>query len=292
MIISQLIGGLGNQMFQYAIARRLAIFHNVPLKLDTTEFRQYPLRTYGLGHFKIQGEPATENEIARFKRTGIAAILFRLKIFPDFFKPYNKRRLLREQSFDFDPHILLAPNDVYLEGYWQSEKYFKDIEKIIHQDFTLSGEPDNLNKQMAEKIKNCEAVSLHIRRGDYVSNPVTTAYHGICSEEYYQEAISKLESYVKNPHFFVFSDDMEWVKENLETGYPTTLMDFNGSEKDYSDLHLMSLCQHHIIANSSFSWWGAWLSKYSEKIVIAPKKWFNVESINTHDLYPESWIKI
>ncbi len=181
---------------------------------------------------------------------------------------------------------------MYLQGYWQSEKYFKDIEKIIRDDFTFSEEPDYQNKQMADTIKCCEAVSLHVRRGDYVSNPVTTEYHGICSEDYYRRAVREVERYCKNPQFFVFSDDPSWAKENLETGYPTTIIDFNGSEKDYEDLRLMSLCQHHIIANSSFSWWGAWLSWNPQKIVIAPKKWFNRPEINTQDLIPESWIRI
>jgi hypothetical protein len=292
MIITNLIGGLGNQMFQYAVARKIAIVNKVPLKLDITGFQKYLLHTYRLDHFCIDAEIATIKDIRRFKPFGNEGVLNQIIRFPKLLQPYYKRTLFKEQSFIYDPNIRQCHDDVYLEGYWQSEKYFKDIEEIIREDFTVSEKPDYLNKQLAEMIGNCEAVSLHIRRGDYISNPVTNAYHGSCSEEYYREAISKIESNSKNPHFFVFSDDPKWVKENFDTGYPTIFIDFNGPDKDYEDLRLMSLCQHHIIANSSFSWWGAWLCQNTEKIVIAPKKWFNDPNINTQDLIPQSWIRI
>jgi len=292
MIIVNLNGGLGNQMFQYSAARSLSYRLKVPLKLDLTEFRKFPLRVYRLKHFNIHAEPATEKEIAQFRGTGAPTFLIKVKNLPDFFKPYYKRKLFREQCFAFDPNIQQCQENIYLDGYWQSEKYFKDIEQIIRKDFTFSKKPDTLNEQMAERIRDCEAVSIHVRRGDYLSNPVTTAYHGICSEEYYRSAIGTVEKYINNPYFFIFSDDPTWVKENLKTGYPSTIIDFNGSEKDYEDLRLMSLCKHYIIANSSFSWWGAWLSNNPQKIVIAPKKWFNNTDINTDDLIPEKWKRI
>jgi hypothetical protein len=291
MIIVQLFGGLGNQMFQYAAGRRLAYFLNTKLILDISPYGQETLRDYHLFVFSITENFASATDLERVHRPIAWNIQHPVDALRSMMHQNVTVRYVKEHHFHFYPEILALPDNVYLEGHWQSEKYFKDIEKIIRKDFIFSEEPDNLNNQMADKIRNCEAVSLHVRRGDYVSNPVTTAYHGICSEEYYRGAISKLENYVKNPHFFIFSDDPTWTKENLETGYSTTIIDFNGSEKDYEDMRLMSLCKHHIIANSSFSWWGAWLSNNPQKIVIAPKHWFNRPEINTKDLIPESWIQ-
>lgn len=275
MITVQLNGGLGNQMFQYSAGRAVSLQHNVPLALDITHCKRNPARPYKLCNFKVAGEVVEESPL-----------IIKLKSI------LHPQSLFKEQSFYYDPSILDCHDDVYLQGYWQSEKYFKGIEKIIREDFTLSEEPDYLNQQMIDKIRNCEAVSLHIRRGDYVSDPETTAYHGICSEEYYRGAVSKLENYVKNPHFFVFSDDPSWVKEKLDIRHSTTIVDFNGSEKDYEDMRLMSLCKHHIIANSSFSWWGAWLSNNPQKIVVAPKQWFNKPDIKTQDLIPGTWFRL
>jgi len=271
----QLNGGLGNQMFQYSAGRAVSLQHNVSLALDVTYCKRNPARPYTLCNFKVKAEAVEESPF-----------IIKLK---SILQPQS---IYKEQAFYYDPSILNCHDDVYLQGYWQTEKYFKSIEKIIREDFTLSEEPDYLNQQMAETIGKCDSISLHIRRGDYISNPDTNAYHGICSEEYYREAISKIDSTIKDPRFFVFSDDPKWAKENFDTGYVTSFVDFNGPDKDYEDLRLMSLCQHHIIANSSFSWWGAWLCQNTEKIVIAPKKWFNKPDINTHDLIPDTWIRI
>jgi len=292
MIIIQLYGGLGNQMFQYAAGRSLAYSLNTELKLDITQYREDKLRNYALSVFSMTKNVASATDLGRVRRPLAWNIKHPIKALRTVIPQNVPIRFVKERHFYFDREIFALSDNVYLDGHWQSEKYFKNIEAIIREDFTLSDEPDYLNKQMADKIRNCEAVSLHVRRGDYISNPVTTAYHGFCSEEYYHRAISKLESSVKDPHFFVFSDDPVWAKENLKSGYPTTMIDFNGSEKDYEDLRLMSLCKHHIIANSSFSWWGAWLSNNPQKIVIAPKQWFNYSDIDTKDLIPESWIRL
>jgi hypothetical protein len=292
MIIVRLIGGLGNQMFQYAIGRHLSCMHNVPLKVDITGFNDYDLRTYRLGHFAIHADIASVPEIEHVRFRSRTGVLLSLGTLAGHFVPYYRRNIYREPHFPYDPHILKCKNDVYLEGYWQSEKYFKDIEHLIRSEFTPVTEPDNSNKKMADQIRSCESVSLHVRRGDYVSNPVTNAYHGTCSHDYYQTAIRIIEKKIKEPHFFMFSDDPAWVRENIDVRHPMTIVDLNGPDKDYEDMRLMSLCQYHIIANSSFSWWGAWLSDNPEKIVITPKKWFNDPQIDTIDLIPESWIRL
>lgn len=151
---------------------------------------------------------------------------------------------------------------------------------------------DVTNEQVAQNILSVNAVSLHVRRGDYVSNLTINQFHGTCSLEYYNQAIAQIAKKVETPHFFVFSDDPEWVKSNLKIDYSITIVDHNNADKNYEDIRLMSLCKHHIIANSSFSWWGAWLCRNPNKIVIAPLKWFNDKSINTTDLIPDGWIKI
>jgi hypothetical protein len=267
MVLVKIIGGLGNQMFQYAVARRLAWFLNVPLKLDICSCNAYRDWAYGLKHFKIAAEFASEEEII-------------------WLKCLNH---IQEKQFHFDPTILSLSSDVYLDGYWQSEKYFKDIDPIIRQEFTLKKEPDAKNAALAQKIAETEAVSVHVRRGDYVTNPVVNYLHGLCPLEYYHQAITRLISQVEKPHFYVFSDDWEWVKNNMILGYPTTFVMINGPEKAYEDLRLMSLCRYHIIANSSFSWWGAWLSNYQYKLVFAPRKWFHGYQHDTRDLIPNGW---
>lgn len=287
MVIVKLIGGLGNQMFQYACARRIAHRHNVSLKIDVSGFEVYKLHKYSLKHFNIIEEFAAQDEIARFKEPkGIAPRLL-MKLLP-----YHGHTLVRERFFLFDPRLLKVSKNVYLDGYWQSERYFNDIKDIICNEFTAKHEPDVKNKEMIQNILGINAVSLHIRRGDYVSNLTTNQVHGVCSLEYYQQAVSIISQRVENPIFFVFSDDPEWVKQNLKIAYPIIFVDHNDADKNFEDLRLMSLCKHHIIANSSFSWWGAWLGNNLNKNIVAPKKWFSKEDVNTQDLIPERWIRI
>ena len=294
MIIVKLIGGLGNQMFQYAMARRIAYVHNVPLKLDITGFNNYNKRdtprTYELKHLNIIEDFASKTEIDKFKtKKGFAGLI---SSFKKNSRPYYKRAYIREKSKSFDPNMLQVSINAYLEGYWTSEKYFSDIEDLIRREFTVKHKPDTINEQLAQTIRVFEAVSLHVRRGDYVSNPQANRFHGLCSLEYYYKGIDMLVEKLENPHFFVFSDDPKWAKKNLNIEFPAKFVTHNGPEKNYEDLRLMSLCKHNIIANSTFSWWGALLNKNPEKIVIAPKKWFNNEDIDTRDVIPESWVRL
>jgi hypothetical protein len=147
------------------------------------------------------------------------------------------------------------------------------------------------NADIAEQIGRVNAVSLHVRRGDYVKNPKTTATHGLCSLDYYHTAIRYIYETVEQPYFFIFSDDMAWVKEHLKIDAPCQYVDHNQGKESFNDMHLMSLCKHHIIANSSFSWWGAWLNSSPEKIVIAPNKWFANQN-NIKDLLPNDWVTL
>lgn len=287
LIIAHLSGGLGNQMFQYACARRLAHVNNAVLKLDVTSFGKIKetntSRQYGLGAFNVIKDFAMQEEIRLLRKETKSRLLGFLK------RRAGKETYVREKDYPGIPNLR---GSVYLEGYWQSEKYFKDIEDIIRKDFTFRTEPYGLNAKIAGVIRNTESVSVHIRRGDYVTNPKVNRDLGVCPPEYYGAAIEKIAKNVKDPHYFVFSDDIQWAKENLKFTHPADFMDQNGPDTACEDMRLMSLCKHHIIANSSFSWWGAWLCGNPNKIVIAPKKWFNKKELDTRDLIPEKWIRV
>jgi hypothetical protein len=289
MIIVKIIGGLGNQLFQYALGRNLALMNNTELKLDISGFKTYKLHKYGLHHFKIIEKFATREDLHCIKMPSSRLRNFFIDINCSI--TGNKQIFYKKEPRDyiFDLNFFKYPNDLYLEGYWQSEKYFKNVEDIIRQEFSLKKEPDAPNALMAENILESDAISVHVRRGDYVANPLTYNHHGVCSLEYYHKAIDCMVKKISDPHFYFFSDDPAWVKKNLVVDYPHTYVTHNQTIKNYSDLWLMSLCKHHIIANSSFSWWGAWLSTNPEKMVIAPKKWVNNPHIETRDLFPEAW---
>ena len=205
--------------------------------------------------------------------------------------PYYKRRIVQEPHYHFSADFFKIKKDAYLQGYWQSEKYFYDIRDILLNELTLKFDPDRDNKKHLKDIINSESVSIHVRRGDYVKNPHTRAYHGICSLDYYKRALKKIGSLVENPKYYVFSDDPDWTKENLKIKGKVVFI-INNSNKEYEDLRLMRACKHNIIANSTFSWWGAWLGEYKNKIVIAPEKWFLTKENNYKDIVPDRWLKI
>lgn len=292
MIIVQLKGGLGNQMFQYAAGRRLACLHNVSLKLDLSWLdKEQPgvtTRPYALGPFSIEAEAATDKEIAKLwepKYDGVRRII-------NVINPLYRPTHIREQQFHFDSAILGLPDNIYLDGYWQSEKYFRDIAPVIRRDFTVRAEADGPNREVAAVINGCNAVSIHFRRGDYTTNTNISAQHGVCADDYYKKAVDLLAARTERPHFFVFSDDPLWVQEHFTIPHPMTVIAHNGPDQAHEDLRLMSLCRHHIIANSSFSWWGAWLAENLHKTVIAPARWFDQYVADTRDLFPEEWLKI
>ncbi len=288
MIITRLTGRLANQMFQYAIGRALSIKNNAEFKLDIYSFKEPPYWPYIINRFNIVINPATKQEIKSFQKyhwkKGKFWFWYNRLI-------ANRRKYADERQFNFEPWILTLKDPVYLEGYWQSEKYFRDIEDIIRKDFTLRNPLSEQSKDFERQIGEVEAVSLHVRRDEMVSNKRINDWHGVCSVEYYNQAIQEIAKGVKDPHFFLFSDDPTWTKENIKVPFQSIYMPYN-TEHPEEDLYLMSKCKHHIIANSTFSWWGAWLNTNKNKVVIAPKKWFNTPKMNTQDIIPETWIKI
>jgi len=290
MVIARLIGGLGNQLFQYALGRTLAVSRSTTLKLDITDYETYKVQAYALCHFNVIESFATLDEIRRLRGGGWMAKQLSRRLHR--LIPFRKDSYILEQGFAFDPEVLRSADDVYLEGYWQSERYFTSIEGLLRREFTIRRSLSGRDQEMAARIAGCNAVSLHVRRGDYVSNPDSGRAHGLCGMDYYQTAVRRIAEVSPQPHLFVFSDEPEWAARNLLLDHPMTIVTGNDTRHDYEDLHLMNLCRHHVIANSSFSWWGAWLDANPDKIVIAPARWFVSGKFDTRDLFPPSWITI
>lgn len=290
-VITRLNGGLGNQLFQYAAGLALADRLGVPLKMDLSEFETYHLRRFELNKFNIGAGLATSDETAgfvvnpsRFQRNySRFAILLGLG--------FNKIAF-KQRKFGYDNTFENIRHPMYLNGYWQSEKYFKSAEDKLRGELSLVNKLGEASQKILEAIPQCPAVSLHIRRGDYISNPSAALVHGVCSLDYYYSAIRYISTHVANPHFFVFSDDLQWARDNLKISYPVEYVEANGPDRGEEDMWLMKSCKHHIIANSSFSWWSAWLNDRQGKIVIAPRIWFLDKKIDTRDLIPEQWHKI
>jgi hypothetical protein len=295
MIVVRLMGGLGNQMFQYAAGKALAERLNVQLLLDRTFLDQkpvdagYTLRDFELDVFKIEAGIAGKSLVRKMRR-GLTSRWYRKSshIFPFLFpdpvfyetqKPYMKA-------------IEELHGPVYMEGYWQSEKYFLSIKKELQEKYFIPVAPaSGLNAELLDRIKSSPTISMHVRRGDYVNVESSNKYHGTCSVTYYERAAKLLAEKTGVKQFFIFSDEPDWVKENISLPYHTTYISHNKGRESYWDLHLMRHCKHHIIANSSFSWWGAWLNPSRSKVVIAPKNWFSDPSASDNEIIPEGWIK-
>lgn len=292
MIIANLIGGLGNQMFQYASGRALSLRLSEPLRLDVSGFAGYGLHQgFELSRvFACNPEIATEEEVLDLLGWRASWHARRILMRPSLAMLHGTR-LVVEPHFHYWLGIKEVSHNAYLAGYWQSEKYFSDASETIRADFTFRHPLSRKNAELAGKIGQTMAVSLHVRRGDYVSDTKANAAHGLCSLEYYRAAVLHMAEHVERPEFFVFSDDIAWVKENLKIDFPCRYVDHNQGAESYNDMRLMSLCRHHVIANSSFSWWGAWLNPNPEKIVVAPRKWF-ADDKHVEDLYPAGWVLI
>lgn len=286
MVIVRLVGGLGNQMFQYALGRALALRHGVPLKLDLSAFEHYKIHGYCLNRLRIAEDYASPGDLRRVKAPGaLRRKLYRLL-------GSGTGAWVREAGFQYDPTIFSLQPPLYLDGYWQSEKYFILARDALLREFVIRDSLDSANSQAEEQIAGCNSVALHVRRGDYVTNPHVNAVHGLCGLEYYQRAAEVMAERVSEPVIFAFSDDPEWAKAHLRFAFPTTIVSLNDSSRNHWDLHLMSRCKHQIIANSSFSWWAAWLNRHAHKTVVAPRRWFKQDDINTEDLIPSRWLRI
>lgn len=278
-------GGLGNQMFQHAFARALEAKTGVKVFMDMTFFTKSYSRPYELDIFN-----ANIPKITGFFNELKLNIIWKLR------RKLNNKRFFgtyvyEEPHFEYDEKVFELTPEAYIHGFFQSEKYIKDVESQIREDFKFKPVPDAKNQEIIDKINSTNAISLHIRRGDYVQKKRFQNKYATCSLDYYKRGVEYIASKCENPVLFIFSDDKDWVKENLDLPYECVFVDNNSGDKSYEDLRLMSLCKHNVIANSSFSWWGAWLNRNAEKIVIAPQKWFNDEKVVQTDVNPTDWLR-
>lgn len=300
------MGGMGNQMFQYSLARHLAYMNKTEFKMDLAFLldrkprKNFVFRNYDLSIFNVKGNFATSEEVSGVIKNG-GIYLFKngsylVKIFKSArarFAIKTNKKYVNEPSHNFSPEILKLASDVYLEGYWQTEKYFKDIEKIIRSDFTFKKTLSDKGNILAEKIKNTNSIFINIRRADYVNNSKATEFHGVLGLDYYNKAIKYMLGKTENPLFLIFSDDIDWCKDNLKIDHQHIFVGYDYAGEKFSEyLELMSLCKHGIISNSTFAWWAAWLNSNKNKIIIAPKQWFVDSSINAGDICPNDWIRI
>jgi hypothetical protein len=291
-IITQLTGGLGNQLFQYAIAKSLSEKLKIPFIIDLSFFEYYEWHEYSLKPFNTQQNIISVTELNSYlnpKFSFLERVLFKLG-----FKSRPQSIVFEEKGFSYSDDVFDVEPSIYLKGFWQSEKYFLKIDKLIRSDFKINTPPSVINQNILDKINSSNAVSLHVRRGNYVTEEVFNSYHGTSSLEYYSSAVEFIKERIENPVFYIFSNDIPWSKEHLTFEGEKVFVDINDDKTDYEDLRLMSHCKHNIIANSTFSWWGAWLNENPEKIIIAPKRWFANEEMQaqTQDLIPESWIRL
>lgn len=273
MIIVQFIGGVGNQMFQYAAARAASLRSDLNFKIDLNGYDDYNLRKYELDNFNIQENIARPLEIINLLKSN--------RIF--------RKVYLKEKKMKFSKKFLKMKKRAYLEGYFQSEKYFKDFEDVIRRDFTFKNLDFIQNKDLLEEIQTTNSVSVHVRCGDYMTNPETAKIYNLCDKNYYERGMKYIAERVENPTFFVFSDDIEWCKNNFVLDLPVKYVKTANWQEDF---YFVQNCKHNIIANSSFAWWSAWLNKNPEKIVVAPEKWFQNCKLNYDSIVPRNWIKV
>lgn len=284
MIIVELNGGMGNQLFQYASAKSLALHCNTTLKLDINFFTAQG-KSFDLIYFNIDDAIADAGEIAAFQQRSFA------RKFTDRLKPNHLRKVYREPYYHFDKNFFKASCQVHLKGLRQSEKYFLRFAAAIKNRLQVKEQYCAALKHLKDKISRANSVSIHIRRGDYLTK-VALEVLGLQPIEYYEAAIQTIAGRVKDPVFYIFSDDIEWARENLRINYPHEFASGTLSKTPIEDFYLMTHCKHAILANSTFSWWTAWLNDYDEKIIIAPQKWFNQAKFDTSDLVPSGWLRL
>ena len=293
MIITRIYQGLGNQLFQYAFGRALALKNKTNLKIDSSFYENSEVTQHGytykrdfeISRYNVQLTEATKDEIAVYKDkkkpTLLQRIWWRLK-------PELRPRVVRENLSTLDATMTGLNGNFYLDGYFTSEEFFKDYASIIRKEFTLKNEMSHANVQWTEKMKQCNSVCISLRLTDFLHNPL----HNVCSLEYYHNGLKEVERLSgKEITVFIWSDDNDWTKENFKPQYKCHYMTHNYPDF-HEDLRLMTHCKHHVIPNSTFSWWGAWLAEHENQIVIAPKRWLNSEEIEYGHVIPERWHKI
>ncbi|MDB5228745.1 MAG: alpha,2-fucosyltransferase [Bacteroidota bacterium] len=287
MIVVRLMGGLGNQLFQYAAGRHLAHLNNTELYADISFLKSQEYTTpryYELGAFNVACTVADDKMLDKFNNSDFSKkerVLTHLLSF-------GKNKKYKFDEYGFDENLLELRGNFYIRGYFQSEKYFRGINDIIRRELTIKEEFIPKDTQLIEQIKNTNSIAIHIRRGDYIRNLSSMEAHGLCSKDYYAKSIEFMKREVgEDVHFYLFTDDEAWVKNEMKWNINSTLI---SGKTTVEDFYLMNLCKHNIIANSTFSWWAAWLNNHPAKKVIAPKHWTNNLQTEFIELVPKNWI--
>lgn len=290
-VVVSLYGGLGNQLFQYATGLTLAESNQANLSLDLTWFetvqhkQEVTTREYALKPFELDVSFCS----IKPRHPLLSAFAKRMHL------SVNNTEgvpIYYERSYVFDPAVMQLTNNVHLDGYWQSYRYFESVKSLLQQKLTNPRSLDSENESVLADISQNESICVHVRRGDYVTNNNAAKHHGTCSLAYYQKAIKKMEADYPNGKFYIFSDDINWAKGNLLFDQNHYFVDQNSAGDVHFDFWLMAACNHFIIANSSLSWWAAWLAGGEQKTVISPKNWFSTSKNDPKDLIPPEWYKI
>lgn len=289
MIVAQISAGIGNQLFQYATARAVSLRANLPLRLDLAYYSIQRNRSHRLEAYNLPASPAMDDDLSPYfstlhKRRYVRRIAQTINTL----RPFAWRRIIQEKSAKFDPRLLAVRRSVYLSGFWQCERYFEDLASTIRQELTLTTPVPDCYRCALAQIEACESVGLVVRRGDYLNIPNT---QGICTLEYYRRAIEVITAKAPGRRVFVFSDDIQWCKENLAFEAEAVFVPNETPERPEEHLRILSKCRHFILANSSYAWWGAWLSPYRDKVVIGPAKWMQ-KAAQLGDLLPAQWLRI
>ena len=297
MIVVKLQGGLGNQMFQYALGRELQRRNGGELALDLTLLldrfprRNAIFREYNLDIFPIKPRFTLLSQLARRLPIPLlylrgAAALVRLQNWMGFQKHI-------QGAVEFRKEVLEERGNIYLDGHWQSPKYFGGSEEILRREFQVKEPLSPAGERVAVQMASTDSICVNVRRTDYVTIQTSIDVHGFVGREYYDRGIEKIAPWLKNPHIFVTTDDLEWCRANLRFKYPTTILGLEHKGYKFGEeLVLMSRCKHFLIPNSTFAWWAAWLSPSQDKIVVCPKDWFRESKIDSSDLIPPPWIRI
>ena len=288
-VIVRIEGGLGNQLFQYAAGRALADRLGCELALDLRGLALNADRPYHLNRYAVRAQLADATTLDslpdwRAKRASRFRSWLMLQGWP-----VSEYVGFWPRSFAFDPRFEAIQQGVFLVGYWQSERYFSTHRARLLSDLQLTTPANPSLQAWLAQVRSCQSVALHVRRGDYVSNPAAAQFHGLCDLRYYEESMARLAAQYNDLQVFVFSDDLNWAQSHLKLNVPTHWVQGHSTEEPHLDLEIMRHCQHHILANSSFSWWGAWLCERSGQQVFAPKKWFADETVDTSDVIPARW---
>jgi hypothetical protein len=280
MIVVRIMGGLGNQMFQYAFGAYLASRHNTELWLDCSALESDPLRDFMLDRWQVTGREAPQSvrEMIPRKRRWYQA----------WSRPGRRLRRVAEKPFGFRRRYLETPDDSFLDGYWQSEQFLPGMKRRLGAEFQPAGPLSAMTQAVAEKMTGGESVSLHVRRTDYLS----LSYANPCPLDYYEQSVAEVLAKHAGVQLFVFSDDIPWCRQQFDFPCPVMFVDHNDATTAHEDMWLMSRCRHHIIANSTFSWWGAWLGVDETGEVYAPQNWFADPTMDSTAIVPGSWRRI